>query len=74
MTNETPPRRSETGAAESDDWTKRTGAAYAHYQNHCAIKGQMPLPWDALTQAAKNYWMSKADASSATSKTQTPTI
>lgn len=44
-----------------DAWTKRTAAAYAHYQNYCAIKGQMPLPWDALTQTAKNYWVSKAD-------------
>ena len=44
------------------DWTKRTAAAYSLYQRHCAAKGQMPAPWDALSQTAKNYWVEKADS------------
>lgn len=44
------------------DWTMRTAEAYSHYKRHCASKGQMPLPWDALTQSAKNYWVKRADA------------
>lgn len=57
------PTLAEEIKAENENWTKRTATAYAHYQRHCAAKGQMPAPWDALTQSAKNFWITKADAS-----------